>query len=45
MKECLLGIAVGVVFGALLVQNSPKAKELVDKGTDMVKKKVEKMKK
>ena len=45
MKECIFGVAVGVVLGALLVQSSPKAKELVEKGKDIVKNKVEKMSK
>lgn len=43
MKEGILGVALGVVLGALLVQSSPKAQELVEKGKDLVKNKVHKM--
>ena len=43
MKECIFGIAVGVLAGALLVHSSPKAREMVDKGTNFVKDKVKKM--
>ena len=45
MKECILGLAVGTLLGALVVHSCPKAQELIDKGKDMVIKKVEKMKK
>jgi len=45
MSDCtLLGFAVGMVAGALIVANSSKAKELVDKGQKAVKEKVEKLK-
>lgn len=45
MSDCtILGFAVGMVAGALIVANSSKAKELVDKGQKAVKEKVEKMK-
>ncbi len=43
MKECIFGLAVGVLLGGLLVQNSPKAQEMLDKGTKVVKEKIDKM--
>ena len=45
MKECIFGVAVGVMLGALLVNNNPKAQELVEQGKNIVKKKIEKMSK
>ena len=45
MSDCtLLGFAVGMVAGALIVSNSSKARELVDKGKKAVKEQVEKIK-
>lgn len=45
MNDCtLLGFAVGMVAGALIVANSSKARELVDKGKKAVKDQVEKIK-
>ena len=45
MSDCtLLGFAVGMVAGALIVANSAKAQELVEKGTKAVKQQVEKIK-
>lgn len=45
MNDCtLLGFAVGMVAGALIVANSNKAQEIVEKGTKAVKQQVEKLK-
>lgn len=45
MNDCtLLGFAVGMVAGALLVANNSKAQEIVEKGTKAVKQQVEKIK-
>ena len=45
MSDCtLLGFAIGMVAGALIVANNSKAKEIVDKGTKAVKEQVEKLK-
>ena len=45
MSDCtMLGFAVGMVAGALIVSNSAKARELVDKGKKAVKEQVEKIK-
>ena len=45
MNDCmLLGFAVGLVAGAVIVSNSKKAQELVEKGKKAVKQQVEKMK-
>lgn len=45
MNDCtLLGFAVGMVAGALIVANSSKAQEIVEKGTKAVKQQVEKIK-
>ena len=45
MNDCtLLGFAVGMVAGALIVANSSKAQEMVEKGTKAVKQQVEKLK-
>lgn len=45
MNDCtLLGFAVGMVAGALLVANSSKAQDIVEKGTKAVKQQVEKLK-
>ena len=43
MKECLLGIAVGVLLGALLVHSSSDAQEVVEKGKKLVKKGLNKL--
>ena len=43
MKEGLIGIALGIICGALLVQSNPKAQEIVEKGKNLVKNKVSKM--
>ena len=44
MSDCtLLGFAVGMVAGALIVSNSAKAREMVDKGKKAVKEQVEKI--
>ncbi len=44
MKDCLLiGMALGVIAGALIVTNNPKAKELAEKGKKAIKKHVEKI--
>ena len=43
MKECLFGIAVGVLLGALLVESSPQAQEVVEKGKKLVKKSIDKI--
>ena len=45
MKECIFGVAVGVMLGALLVHSNPKAQEFVENGKNLVKKKIEKMSK
>lgn len=45
MNDCtLLGFAVGMVAGALIVANSKKAQEVVEKGKKAVKQQVEKLK-
>ena len=39
MKDCLLiGMALGVIAGALIVTNNTKAEQLVEKGKKAVKK-------
>ena len=44
MNDCtLLGFAVGMVAGALIVANSKKAQEVVEKGKKAVKQQVEKL--
>ncbi len=44
MKDCLLlGMALGLIAGALIVTNNPKAEEIVQKGKKAVKKQVEKL--
>lgn len=44
MKDCLLiGMALGLIAGALIVTNNPKAEALVQKGKKAVKKQVEKL--
>ena len=43
MKECLFGIAIGVLMGALLVESSPEAKEMVEKGKKVIKNKIDKI--
>lgn len=44
MKDCfLMGIALGLIAGALIVTNNVKAEELVEKGKRAVKKQIEKM--
>ena len=45
MKDCvIISLAIGLIAGALIVSNSDKARNLVDKGKNAVKKQVEKMK-
>lgn len=44
-KMFVLGLAVGMIGGAILVANSKKAKDLVEKGQDEVKKQIGKIKK
>ena len=44
-KMFLLGLALGMAGGALIVANSKKAKDLVDKGEESVKKMIKKTKK
>lgn len=44
MKDCLLlGMALGLIAGALIVTNNSKAEQLVEKGKKAIKKQVEKM--
>lgn len=46
MKEGLIvGIAVGIVAGAILVKNCPQAKKLLDDGEKQIKKEINKIKK
>jgi len=45
MKECIFGLAIGMLVGALLINNSPKTQEMLDKGSEMVKKKLDKLSK
>ena len=45
MKDCcLFSMAVGFVIGALMVSNSEKAQEIVEKGKKAVKEQIKKMK-
>lgn len=45
MRDSLLiGMAVGLLSGALIVSNNKKAQEMVEKGKKQVKKQLEKMK-
>ncbi len=44
MKDCLLlGMALGLIAGALIVTNNAKAEEMVEKGKKAIKKQIEKM--
>lgn len=44
MKDGILcGMAIGLVAGALLVSNSAKARQMVEKGKKEVKKQIEKI--
>lgn len=44
MKESLImGIALGLIAGALIVTNNSKAQEMVEKGKKAIKKQVEKI--
>lgn len=44
MKDCLLlGMALGLIAGALIVTNNQKAEQLVEKGKKAIKKRIEKM--
>ncbi len=44
MKEGLiLGMAIGIIAGAVIVGSSKKAQDIVEKGKKAVKKKIEKM--
>mgnify|MGYP003475065406 CR=1 FL=1 len=43
MKDCLLvGMALGLIAGALIVTHNKKAEQLVEKGKKAIKKQVEK---
>ena len=44
-KIFILGLALGMAGGALIVANSKKAKDLVEKGQDEMKKQIGKVKK
>jgi len=45
MKDCvIIGMALGLIAGALIVSNNQKAQQLVEKGKKVVKEQVEKMK-
>lgn len=45
MNDCtLMGFAVGLLAGALIVANNKKAQEIVEKGKKSVKQQIEKMK-
>ena len=45
MSDCtLLGFAVGMVAGALIVANSKKAQDVIEKGKKAVKQQIEKIK-
>lgn len=44
MKDCLLvGMALGLIAGALIVTHNPKVEQLVEKGKKAVKKQIEKI--
>ena len=44
MKDgLLLGMALGLIIGAVVVTNNPKAEQIVNKGKKAIKKQVEKM--
>lgn len=44
MKDCvIISMAIGLVAGALLVTNSKKAQDLVDKSKKAIKHQIEKM--
>lgn len=45
MNDCtLIGFALGMMAGALIVSNNKKAQEIVEKGKKAVKQQIEKMK-
>lgn len=45
MNDCtLIGFAIGMMAGALIVSNNKKAQEIVEKGKKAVKQQIEKMK-
>lgn len=44
-KQLLIGLALGMIGGALIVVNSKKAKSLVEKGQQEVKKQIKKAQK
>ncbi len=45
MNDCtLMGFAIGLIAGALIVSNNKKAQEMVEKGKKAVKQQIEKMK-
>lgn len=44
-KQFLIGLALGMVGGALVVVNSKKAKDIVEKGQQEVKKQIKKTQK
>lgn len=45
MNDCtLIGFALGMLAGALIVSNNKKAQEIVEKGKKAVKQQIEKMK-
>ena len=44
MKDCLLlGMALGLIAGELIVTNNSKAEQIVEKGKKAIKKQIEKM--
>ncbi len=45
MNDCtIMGFAIGLLAGALIVTNSKKAQDIVEKGKKAVKQQIEKMK-
>jgi len=45
MNDCtIMGFAIGLIAGALIVSNNKKAQEMVEKGKKAVKQQIEKMK-
>lgn len=45
MKEIMFGMAVGIVVGALLYKNNETAKQIVNKGQQMLEKEMNSMQK
>ncbi len=43
MKECIFGLALGVLVGALVVTSSSKAQDMVEKGKEMISKNMKKL--